>query len=87
MPCGATSTILVHMAFDENPDPFGLSTLTQSLSWVLGSRFSFTTPYRLALSGFGIQHHPRNEPRSSRGSDNPPKLKLRALHHCPSHVA
>ena len=31
MSCGATSTIVVRMAFDENPDPFGLSTLTQSL--------------------------------------------------------
>ena len=26
MSCGATSTIVVRMAFDENPDPFGLST-------------------------------------------------------------
>ena len=52
MPCGATSTILVHMAFDENPDPFGLSTLTQSLSWVLGSRFFIhDAPYRLAPLG------------------------------------
>ena len=31
MSCGATSTLGGRMFFDENPDPFGLSTLTQSL--------------------------------------------------------
>ena len=48
---------------------------------VLNFRVSFTTPYRLARSGYGLRYRPKKGPRSSRGTDNPPKPKLTALEH------
>ena len=86
MSCGATSTLVVHMAFDENPDPFG--SFNSDTKLVLDSGFSVFIHDALTFSPLGLWHSSSHAEAKSvePGSDNPLKPKLRALHPCPSHV-